>query len=47
MGQNIVGIEKKSAGQIYRNTLYIVRYYDLVKVRNELWVRLSKSGLMA
>lgn len=22
MGQNIVGIEKKSAGQIYRNTLY-------------------------
>ena len=26
---------------------YIVRYYDLVKVRNELWVRLSKSGLMA
>ena len=22
MGKNIVGIEKKSAGQIYRNTLY-------------------------
>ena len=23
---------------------YIVGYYDLVKVGNELWVRLSKSG---
>ena len=23
---------------------YIVRYYDLVRVGNEVWVRLSKSG---
>ena len=31
MGQNIVGIEKKSAGQIYRNTLYYFRVFELNK----------------